>query len=62
MKEIIKCRNKNNPGDCFGCTNTIKGSFCNVLSNTTFKGGQCPFYKTQNEFNKDIARYGYVRG
>lgn len=57
MKTKYEDCKKPNAEDCFGrCMTNMKK--CKILTDTNFKGYECPFYKTTKEFIDGQLKYG----
>ena len=55
FKRFPKCNDARGVVDCFACKG--KDSRCICLSDTTFPGGVCPFYKNQEQILKEDPNY-----
>ena len=34
---------------------------CSILTSTNFKGRSCPFYKSQEQYEEELEKYGGIK-
>ena len=56
MKDNVKCNSAKHE-ECFARSRYTNGA-CTILNNADFGGRECPFFKTDAEYEAGIRKYG----